>query len=698
MSSYFRVHPTINFARVGSSAEYYIAPESAAGEVVDTQTGMFGGLPIKPGTEDTPIDAGDFRDADQNPRRQAARFRIYAYDGPQNKYPSQDPGREVKIGDQVGGKTVKDIVWTVHLANKKNNNYAITSTIHCASDGKYVEKHVEEGVAAYQDGALPPLRNPGYGLDPSAADRRRMLVIDAGPRALAASTDGGTSLAFDDKQAPCYADASGSIQTQADYPVSFPGQHFDMFDPLGAIDTLGEMTIEAGTGRLIVAGGYGRASGIKTDGKPPALGDAIDNDGWFDDTSDGPVTAIILFDDGSTAEAVHGWVVCTDPGYAPQTRNVVSTWDDMFNAWVEQLDLIPSLYADGKYNPDYQASFAGDVLPVFHGAFLQRWNTNLPSKGVNGHDFVAAIKPTDDPKAKIPSFKNLIRDPNNIAEDDEGVKMPLALGDAMRSFLSLSPTQYFLLNQWYDGKSVPDAPAIGGGEKLDRVILENCLGGRYSPGIDLTFIVRDVNLFKQDWQGETGPFRINLQALDYSSASKDEPFLQEGYVPLRTAMVEPGDLCKFMSQPWHTDYNSCATHTPDPNPVGNNTLYWSWPAQRPVNVYPAAQCSYDASSSTWNLGGQLFSIRGNEGHGTSTPYPQQQGRYQCYFDFVENWHKVGFVIQGLQIPADQGGNYGADKFLEVASLFDTDGDMVEPWPTATEPGYKGPTDCGPSSS
>jgi hypothetical protein len=471
-----------------------------------------------------------------------------------------------------------------------------------------------------------------------------------------------------------------------------------MFDALGPIDTLGEMTIETGSGRLIVAGGYGRASGIEgADGQPPALNGAIDNDGWFDDTSDGPVTATILFDDGSCQSAVHGWVVCTDPGYAPQTRNVNSVWDDVFNTWVEQLGLMPALYDNG-YRDDYRASFNGDVLPIFHAAFLQRWNTNLPSKGINGHNFVAHIKPGDDPKAKIPSLKQLIRDPNNADEDDEGVKMPLALGDAMRSFLALSPTQYFLLNQWYDGISVADGPDLGGGERLDKVVLENLLGGRYSPGIDLTFIVRDVNLYVQDWQGETGPFRINSQPLDYGQACKSQPFLGEGYVPLRNYPVEPGDLCKFMAQPWHTDYNSCATHTPDPNPVANNTLYWSWPAQRPVNVYPKNTCTYDAASGTWNLGGQVFSIRGNEGHGTVTPYPQQQGRYQCYFDFVENWHKVGFVIQGLQVPADQGANYGKDNFIEVASLYDTDGQPVPPWPTSAEPGYKAPTDCGPCKS
>ena len=129
MAAYFRVHPSINMARVGSSDDYYIAPETAAGEVVDPATGMFGGLPILKGTEHTPINAAEFRDAAKQPKRQAARFRLYAYDQPQSQYPSNDPGREVKIGDMIDGKKITDILWTVHLANKKNNNYTITDTI-----------------------------------------------------------------------------------------------------------------------------------------------------------------------------------------------------------------------------------------------------------------------------------------------------------------------------------------------------------------------------------------------------------------------------------------------------------------------------------------------------------------------------------------------------------------------------------------
>jgi len=683
--TFFRVHPAINFARVGSSEDYYIAPETAAGELLDKQKNIFGGLPIKRGTEDTFIEAADLRDSNEAPCRQGARFRIYAYGQSQQSYPSADPGKEVKIGDTVDGKCITDIIWTVHLANKKGNNYKISSG----------PEKGEEGIVAYENGKTPPVRNVEYGEDLSADDRRKKLVIDAGPRAIASSTNGNETIEFNASTLCAYALANGKIQAVPTYPVSFPDDHFTMFNALEPITTLGQITTEKDTGRLIVIGGYGKASAIEKEGKPPPLQDAIDNNDWFDDTSDGPVDAVIVFDDGSTARVVGAWVVTTDPAYAPQTRNVNSTWDDMYSTWIEQLELQPDMYRGGHYNKNYKADFDIDVLSVFHAAFLQQWNTNLPSTGVNGHGLLMDIQPTDDPGVKIPNFKSLIRNPNVMAEYDEGVKMPLALGDTMESFLALTPTQYFLLNQWYDGKSAQNIRVLGGGERLDKVVLENCLGGRYSPGIDLTFIVRDVNLYHQNWKGEIGPFRVNARVLDYSTANKGTPFLSVGYVPLRTAPVEPGDLCKFMALPWHTDYNSCATHTPDPNPENNNTLYWSWPAQRPVSVFPADQCTYDSNTGQWNLGGQLFSVRGDEGHGTSTNYPQQTGRYQCYFDFVMNWHKLGFVIQGMQISDQKGGNYGADKFLEIASLYKVNGDNVGVWPTSVIPGYKPPTDCGP---
>lgn len=687
----FRVHPAVNFARVGNSEEYYIAPETAAGDLVDKASGLFGGLPIKPGTENTPIEESDFRDSNEAVKRQAARFRIFAYEEGQDSYPSQDKGTEVSIGKTFNDKTVKDILWTVHLANKKNNWHSITD-----AQGE------EIGIKAYEPNAqgqynYPPIRDPQNKQYPPIANlsddlndpqRRLSLVIDAGPRTISSANDSGSTIHCNNQQNCSYVDGTGQTVAVNDYPLSFPDQYFDMKNIYGPIDTLGQLQIEDNTGRLIVTGGYGRASGILLDGELPPLGDAIDNNYWFDDTSDGPVNATIVFDDNTTATVVGGWVVTTDPGYAPQTRNVVSTWDDIFNTWVEQLDLMPALYKNNQYQANYPASWESDVLPLFHGAFLQRWNTNLPEQGIKGHDMMANLSYMENPQQQIPNFKALIRDPNDPQEDSEGVKMPLALGDATKSFLSLSPTQYFLLMQWYDGKSVEAALQLGAGEKLDKVVLQNCLGGRYSPGIDLTFIVRDTNLYKQNWQGETGPFRINQQALDYQQAQSGTPFLTVGYIPLQPAKVEPGDLCKFMSQPWHTDYNSCAVHTPDPNPSSNNTLYWSWPAQRPVQVHPKELCTYDSANNVWQLGGQLFSIRGDkEGDAnlTHTDFPQDEGKYQQYIDYVENWHKVGFIIQGTQIPADKGGDYGNDKFLEVQSQFTAYGDPVAQWPTASIP-------------
>ncbi|USD97275.1 hypothetical protein CTT30_15075 [Vibrio coralliilyticus] len=673
MTSIFRVHPAINFARVGNSEEYYIAPETAAGELLDKDTGLFGGLPIKPGTEDTPITAEDFRDStpDKKVKRQAARFRIFAYSDEQHSYPSNTAGKEVKIGDVVNGKTIEDIIWSVHVANKKNNNWGIQS-----SNGQ------EEGINAYRNGQTPPIRNPSYGTVLNTNDRMTKLVIDPGPRTIQ-SSESGKIVEFDAKTPSTYINSEGNIAS-CDYPVSFPADHFENQNPnSGDITTLGQLQIEPDTGRLIITGGYGNAFAfVDADGNKPTLEDPLDNDGWFDDVSDGPVNAIIKFNDGSQASVVAGWFVCTDPSYAPQTRNVVSTWDDIFNTWVEQLDLIPNLFADGKYNPEYAASFYGDVLPVFHGAFLQQWNTNLPGQAINGHRFVAAIKPSDDPKVKFPNFDSLIRNPNDPAQSEQGRMMPLSLGDAQKSFLSLSTTQYFLLKQWHNGISEAEAPSLSLGEKLDKVVLENCLGGRYSPGIDLTFIVRDVNLYQQKWQGEAGPFRINQQRLDYQDATPDQPFLNIGYIPLNKDPVEPGDLSKFMAQPWHTDYNSCAVHEPDPNPPGNNTLYWSWPAQRPVQVYPVDLCTFDESSQTWSLGRQLFSVRGE---GTETDYPQNRGRFQRYIDYVENWHKTGFVIQGIQVKAEQGNNYGVDKFIEVASQYKSEGDLVQPGLTSAIP-------------
>ena len=90
----WKIHPAIGIARVGNSpTEFFIGPESP--DRIETPAGGY-------------RDAGD-ADNLHLPRvkRQAARFRIYAYD------------RAGKCLGEVTAQSVKTIRWTVQLANKK---------------------------------------------------------------------------------------------------------------------------------------------------------------------------------------------------------------------------------------------------------------------------------------------------------------------------------------------------------------------------------------------------------------------------------------------------------------------------------------------------------------------------------------------------------------------------------------------------
>lgn len=692
-----RIHPAIGIARVGNSTDYYLGPETMAG--MPGENGISGGLPIKKGTDSTTITSSDLRDSEGKLKKQAARFKIYQYeDGAELSYPSGG-GTEVIIGSTVNGKKVVDIAWTVHLANKKANCWEI-------------DEDANEGIILYENGNTPPLRNPNFPPvsdppNPAEPNRLQKLIIDAGPRAILASQKNINS--FDNKTTPNYWDtASGQITELPDYPVSFPASSgsSNKYDSASEpITYLGEMLTEA-NGRLIVLGGFGKACGFDNQGNPDpnaVLNDDVDNDNWLDDTSDGPVTAVLIFDDG-TKYNIEGsaWVVATDPAYAPQTLNAVSLWDDVYNTWLENFGLQPEIYSNNQYRQGFAPYFPEDVFPILSAAHLQMWNTNLPDKAIQAHMNIYKL-PEQAPTFKILSFVRNPNHPNQLA--DNSPLMPLSLGDAAKSFLTVSTTQYFFLEQWVAGKCVgATQKPLGPGEFLDKAILVNCLGGRFSPGIDLTFIVRDPEFYNKDWQNPAvGPFRVNMKELDYSTAAKDTPFLGVGYIPLRTnTPVEPGDLCKFMAIPWHTDYNSCATHTPAPNPGGNITeknvysgdvntsLFWSWPAQRPVAVYTFK----DLAANNGTLPTQRYSVRGEgtqavqQNSGSFNTPAMNVGRYQERRNMLINWNKIGIIIQG---PAIEGysKDFDPDYYLEVESQFDKDeSNLVIPWPnTVTDKTY-----------
>lgn len=670
----FRVHPTINFARFGTSEDFYLSPETSAGLALPGSE-TTGGLPIRRGTEDELITSTDLRDTVGNLKRQAARFRLFSYDldGPE-AYPNGG-GTEILPGTRLpDGRTVKNVVWTVHLANKKANNYNIVSSM---------------GLAAFADGQVPQLRNPQTYGTPDSAARLTALVIDPGPRAILGEPGDGESapVRFDKITAATYSDGTGRVATVQDYPKSFPPG--DLYQPAGPLDSLGELRTDA-QGRLLVLAAFGRtAAQIDEYGVPVQLAGDTNNASWFDDAADGPVSATIVFEDGNAEEAFGAWVVCCDPSYAPQIRNVVSVWDDVYDAWVREMGLRPEIFdpATQTYNPDHRPVFETDIHPIFRAAALQRWTVNLPRIALRAHEAVDAIGADDDPNRTIMAGLTFIRNPN-ASETGVGVPlMPLSLGDAGKPFLTVTQTQYFFLEQWNRKRFDPGSgPSLGRGEMLDVASLSNCLGGRYVPGIEVSYTIRQPDIYIEDWRTSgAGPFRIKPKPLAYANAQADKPFLSGGWIPLRDDHrgLEPGDLSKFMAIPWQTDYNSCSIHQTSINTAGANkatgnttTLYWSWPAQRPDAVYVAGEVVGNV------LPAQKWSIRGE---GTFALNPKTASTFQDPLDAVNKWDQIGIVVQGTAI---DGGAYAADHYLEVQSLLDVPGDPDDPvlaWPFNANP-------------
>jgi hypothetical protein len=542
------------------------------------------------------------------------------------------------------------------------------------------------GLAVYEraHAAELKLRNASVGSDPDNAARLRKLVIDPGPRAVR-GTDRDV-VRCDKRTFASYVDREAEIRRLPQYPKSFPDDSFsELYTPVGPIESLGDLRTDE-KGRLVVAGGYGRACGrVRPDGEPyPLLNGEVapgnvanvNEEGWFDDAADGPVSAVLVFDDGST-QSVHGaWVVVCDPSFAPQIANVVTLWDQVFDTWVRELDLCPEVFRH-RFRDAYRPWFDQALHPLFRAVALQRWTTNLPRRAIEAHDAVGAIRAEDPPEDTILTGLAYVRDPNNPAMSNVGPPfMPLSSGDPGQAFLSVTRTQYFFLSQWNRGRyRKKPAPAPGPGELLDQAALYNCTGGDFGPGLEMTFIVYDPELYQADWR-ETGagPFRIRGQCLDYERAQASQPFLDMGYVPFRpgpegvvAAPLQPGDVSKFMAVPWHTDFNACATHNPDPNVRNLKTLYWAWPAQRPVTVHVARE------SRGAQLGPLRYSVRGP---GTYSDDPSQAGRYAEQLDIVLNWHRIGFVLQGSTIDGDVA--YPADQYLEVESRLDEP--EIAPWP------------------
>jgi hypothetical protein len=581
MATIYKIHPAIGVARLGNSEQYYIGPEAGGALPTDPVTGQ-------------PVTS--FRDADGNVLKQAARFRVYAYDSTN----PGDPGTEVKAGS--GGVT--GIAWTVYLANKKSCWYQFEQLTGSGMEG-------DAGYLA-NGPSLNPLRNAGI-QDPA---QRQALILDPGPRTVGAGHPATAELTL---------------------PPGTPTLDPQKIEP-SAISTLGSLLLDA-AGDLLVLGGEGSSGTTNLapkprDGKPPlyeyVLTTYANNDGWFDDVADGPVTASLVLEDGTTVPVdVPAWCLSVPPAYAPQIVNMVTLYDSMLDVFIRTMGYAPDIYSNGAFNPDYLVDYPTEVAPILARPNLYRWVADIPPRGTTQH--VAVTQDRTSP-GSFPFY--ILRSPEN--KNTAGLMPKLAgdnpiTNDTISKYLTLTATQYFLIQQWASGKvRRPHQPGAlpGPGELVDRGVLDNCVGGAFCPGIEMTWINRNTTIYAE-------PFRLRQAVLNgpLSTTNGNDNNYVNG--------LEPGDVTKYMAQPWQADFNECSTQPVVDNPASNTTggdsvNFWWWPAQRPWAVYPQAQSTVQLA---WTRG---FA---NDPDNATIRNPNV-GDMQM----VVNWKDLGFILQTQETP------------------------------------------------
>jgi hypothetical protein len=421
MAITYKIHPAIGTARVGNSAEYYLAPETPGGLPLDRTTGK----PIYSGPGVPPQNI--FHDASGALKKQAARFKVYAYD---NANPD-DSGTRVQVGiTKVNGKTVTGIEWTVYLANKKTSWFQFVQLTGSGMDGD----------AGYnQNNAKDPTINPlrfSQALGTSKAPKtindakRKQLVLDPGPRTV-----------------------SGPEAPAQEFKIASKG--LKPFD----ITTLGRILTDADC-NLIVLGGEG-SSGTTDELINPE--NYANNSGWFDDTSDGPVSGALVLQDGSkVAIDAPAWVVCGVPKYAPEVVNVVSMYDTMYDVFVREFGLNPALFKNGKFDTNYQPNQAAEIVPLLSRPNRYKYVAEIPSAGAGPHAGLPSLTSQQFAASALP----MIRPAGHT--NDGPKQMPRLAGNnpltpaQSSNFLTLTATQFFILGQYANGKFSQSAPPAQG--------------------------------------------------------------------------------------------------------------------------------------------------------------------------------------------------------------------------------------------
>jgi hypothetical protein len=558
---HYRIHPAIGIARVGDAARsdgsndfYFIGPETP-------------GLPANVDPQSSA--QGEFKTADGRVKSQAARFRIFEYEkGSDGKF---HPIGEVKSSDST--RAVK-ITWTVHLANRKAN--------FCTFHG---QAGAEDSplFASYGTPQNPKLKVRNDKLKTSI-ERKKWLELDPGPR----SVSGGDTVTV------------ANFAIDRDLKKAKPSGETKL-----KIRTLGQLRSDA-DGRLLVIGGMGQSDFDPGLGRE-AINHYANNDGWFDDMSDGPVDAELTID-GAKQQVDGAWVLVGPPDFVPPIHSYRTMYDTLLDVVVREMDIpaddglfagplahIAAMNEDWKVNQtikNFRPSFTRDIAPILTAiARLERVHQHQIGPRARYHGTIsalnfAALGGPGSLKANRDAVFERIRDP--IAAQIAPSQMPSAYGDYYEqvnnrggendpAFLhSVSGLQYALLRAWQKGDFDQDwgqpAPPAVAPEALDRAALENVSGGAFFPGMEASWLFAKKDVWEK-------PFRLARGRT-------------VGTIPVpgearRDVVVEAGAFSQQMALPWQADFLDCAAGpVADPSVEGGQRRVGWWPMTRPDDVFP----------------------------------------------------------------------------------------------------------------
>lgn len=531
------IYPSIGIARVGNSEKFFIGPEHPGVPANwDEQNRRF-----KP-----------FKDEAGKILRQAARFRVFQLD---------DSGNPVAELNLTQGFKIE---WQVHVANRKGSFFAFNgqSGARTTTSAPYAERanRSPDDIEKRGRGRGRPERTNRRN---AKIQDRRNLEIDSGTVSI--SSPGAADLT--------------DAQTTA--PIKF----------------LGQIRMEE-DGRLLFLPAFGN-SGSLPNAAP--IEEYANNDGWFDDMCDGSIAARVTFPDGHQETAESAWVVVGPPDFAPGIGNVVSLYDTIWDLSVRfrlpcvagddphLKDLLAQQAAwqasTNDFAPTYEPSFIRHIYPILSRA-LAAFDVHVSSRR-SFHDSLmdwSRLGSRSENRIRQSVFARM-RDPNSDVLDRTG--MPRGLGDdfkslddfeeeeteappTARAFLSLTPVQYAVLKAWSEGRfaadwsfgpevkyaPIPDTAAITP-HGLNVAALENCVGGPFFPGIEVSWLIREIDLY-------AAAFRLK------------EPGFAIG--PLT---FQAGFFSQQMALPWHADFYDCHREEHNFDESEEQQYYMWWTAQRP---------------------------------------------------------------------------------------------------------------------